>query len=119
MVDVVVFLPLSLVSGIVGQIIRQYALVVVGSTLTSLFVSFTITPTLASRFAKLERLTDRTLLGKFALAFERYYHSFPISIKDCLNGRLVNKAKVGIGGPQRLFDLYHAACFPVFGIDWQ
>ncbi len=76
MVDVVVFLPLSLVSGIVGQIIRQYALVIVGSTLTSLFVSFTITPTLASRFAKLEHLTDRTLFGKFALAFERSYHSF-------------------------------------------
>jgi HAE1 family hydrophobic/amphiphilic exporter-1 len=76
MVDVVVFLPLSLVSGIVGQIIRQYALVIVGSTLTSLFVSFTITPLLASRFAKLERLTDRTLLGKFALAFEQYYHKF-------------------------------------------
>ncbi|HVN48200.1 MAG TPA: efflux RND transporter permease subunit, partial [Bacteroidota bacterium] len=76
MVDVVVFLPLSLVSGIVGQIMRQYALVVVGSTLTSLFVSFTITPTLASRFAKLERLSEQTLLGKFALAFERYYHKF-------------------------------------------
>ena len=67
MVDVVVFLPLSLVSGIVGQIIRQYALVVVGSTLTSLFVSFTITPTLASRFAKLERLTDRTLVWKICI----------------------------------------------------
>ena len=51
MVDVVVFLPLSLVSGVVGQIMRQYALVVVGATLTSLFVSFTITPMLASRFA--------------------------------------------------------------------
>ncbi|RPI05556.1 MAG: efflux RND transporter permease subunit [Ignavibacteriae bacterium] len=76
MVDVVVFLPLSLVSGIVGQIMRQYALVVVGATLMSLFVSFTITPTLASRFAKLERLTDRTLLGRFALAFERFYHRF-------------------------------------------
>jgi len=76
LVDVVVFLPLSLVSGIVGQILRQYALVVVGSTLTSLFVSFTITPTLASRFAKLERLSDRTLIGKFALAFEQYYHKF-------------------------------------------
>jgi len=27
-------------------------------------------------FRKAQRLTDRTLLGKFALAFERYYHSF-------------------------------------------
>ncbi len=96
MVDVVVFLPLSLVSGIVGQIMRQYALVVVGSTLTSLFVSFTITPTLASRFAKLERMTDRTLLGKFALAFERYYHRFSDFYQRLLRWALVNKAKVGI-----------------------
>jgi len=97
LVDVVVFLPLSLVSGIVGQVIRQYALVIVGSTLTSLFVSFTITPTLASRFAKLERLTDRTLMGKFALAFERFYHRFSDFYQKALKWSLVNKAKVGVG----------------------
>ncbi|MBI2428194.1 MAG: efflux RND transporter permease subunit [Ignavibacteriales bacterium] len=76
LVDVVVFLPLSLVGGIVGNIMREFALVIVGSTLMSLFVSFTITPVLASRFAKVERLTDRTLLGKFALGFEKLYHKF-------------------------------------------
>jgi HAE1 family hydrophobic/amphiphilic exporter-1 len=96
MVDVVVFLPLSLVSGIVGQIMRQYALVVVGATLMSLFVSFTVTPTLASRFAKLERLTDRSLLGKFALAFERFYHRFSDFYQKMLKWSLVNKAKVGM-----------------------
>jgi HAE1 family hydrophobic/amphiphilic exporter-1 len=96
MVDIVVFLPLSLISGMVGQIFRQYALVVVGATLTSLFVSFTVTPTLASRFAKLERLTDRTLLGKFALAFERFYHRFSDLYQEILKWSLVNKAKVGI-----------------------
>ena len=97
MVDVVVFLPLSLVSGIVGQIMRQYALVVVGATLMSLFVSFTVTPTLASRFAKLERLTDRTLLGRFALAFEKLYHRFSDFYQKMLKWALVNKGKVGIG----------------------
>jgi HAE1 family hydrophobic/amphiphilic exporter-1 len=96
LVDVVVFLPLSLVSGIVGQIIRQYALVVVGATLMSLFVSFTVTPTLASRFAKLERLTDRTLLGRFALAFERFYHRFSDFYQTVLKWALVNKGKVAL-----------------------
>jgi HAE1 family hydrophobic/amphiphilic exporter-1 len=42
----------------------------------SLFVSFTITPMLASRFAKLERLTNRTLLGKFAIWFEKKFKEF-------------------------------------------
>lgn len=97
LVDVVVFLPLSIISGIVGQIFRQYALVIVAATLTSLLVSFTVTPTLASRFAKLERLTDRTLLGRFALAFERLYHRFSDFYQKALKWSLVNKAKVGIG----------------------
>ena len=44
MVDVVVFVPLALTGGLVGNIIREFAVVVVISTLLSLFVSFTVTP---------------------------------------------------------------------------
>jgi HAE1 family hydrophobic/amphiphilic exporter-1 len=73
LVDVVVFVPLALVSGLIGNIMREFALVVVFSTLMSLFVSFTVTPLLASRFTKLERLTRNTLLGKFAVWFEGVY----------------------------------------------
>ncbi|MBW7888942.1 MAG: efflux RND transporter permease subunit [Bacteroidetes bacterium] len=96
MVDVVVFLPLSLVGGLVGKIMREYALVIVGSTLMSLFVSFTITPMLASRFAKLERLTNKSLMGKFALAFERLYHRFSDFYQRTLKWALVNKKKIGV-----------------------
>ncbi len=76
LVDVVVFLPLSFTSGIIGNIMREFAIVVVASTLMSLFVSFTITPLLASRFSKIERLSERSLLGKFGLWFERVYEWF-------------------------------------------
>lgn len=96
MVDVVVFLPLSLVGGLVGQIMREYALVIVGATLMSLFVSFTVTPMLASRFAKLERLTNKSLMGKFALAFERFYHWFSETYQKTLRWSLKHKMKVGI-----------------------
>ncbi len=75
LVDVAVFLPLSLVSGIVGNIMREFALVVVISTMFSLLVSFTITPILASRFAKLETLTKGTLMGRIALAFNAWFKS--------------------------------------------
>jgi HAE1 family hydrophobic/amphiphilic exporter-1 len=75
-VDVSVFLPLALTGGIVGNILRQFSVVVVISTMMSLFVSFTITPMLASRFAKLERLTNRTLLGRFAIWFEKKFKEF-------------------------------------------
>ncbi|MEO5931237.1 MAG: efflux RND transporter permease subunit, partial [Candidatus Kapaibacterium sp.] len=73
LVDVVVFLPLTLVQGLVGNILRDFALVVVVSTLLSLFVSFTVTPMLASRFSKLQHLTRETLMGRFGLWFEGQY----------------------------------------------
>ena len=44
MVDLVVFIPMALTSGLVGNLVRQFSLVVVFSTLLSLFVSFTLTP---------------------------------------------------------------------------
>lgn len=94
LVDVVVFLPLSLVSGIIGNIMREFALVVVFSTLMSLFVSFTITPLLASRFAKLERLTHGTLLGRFALWFEQQFKRFQEGYAKVLHWGLFNKGKV-------------------------
>jgi HAE1 family hydrophobic/amphiphilic exporter-1 len=72
LVDVVVFLPLSLAGGMIGAILREFSLVVVVSTLMSLFVSFTITPLLASRFGKLEHLKGGTLWGKINLGFERF-----------------------------------------------
>lgn len=70
LVDVVVFVPMALAGGMIGNILREFSLVVVFSTLMSLVVSFTITPLLASRFAKLEHLTKKTLHGRFFLAFE-------------------------------------------------
>lgn len=70
LVDVVVFLPLALSGGIIGMILREFSLVVVISTLMSLFVSFTVTPMLASRFGRLEHLTKETWWGRLNLGFE-------------------------------------------------
>jgi HAE1 family hydrophobic/amphiphilic exporter-1 len=47
MVDVVVFLPIAFAGGQVGQNLHEFAIVITIATLTSLFVSFTITPMLA------------------------------------------------------------------------
>src|SRR6266545_1350048 len=50
LVDVVVFAPIAFMSSYVGQYFRQFGLVVVAATLFSLFISFTLTPMLASRW---------------------------------------------------------------------
>lgn len=70
LVDVVVFLPLALAGGLIGSILKEFALVVVFSTLMSLFVSFTVTPMLASRFGKLTILKKDTIWGRINLGLE-------------------------------------------------
>ncbi|MFZ5639961.1 MAG: efflux RND transporter permease subunit [Bacillota bacterium] len=50
--DVVVFTPIAFMNGMVGQFFRQFGLTVVFATLFSLFVSFTLTPMLASKLYK-------------------------------------------------------------------
>lgn len=73
LVDVVVYGPLALTSGIIGGMMRQFALVIVFATLMSLFVSFTVTPLLASRFSKLSQLMAGSLMGRFGAWFEKRY----------------------------------------------
>jgi HAE1 family hydrophobic/amphiphilic exporter-1 len=72
LVDVVVFLPIAMVSGIVGKIFREFGLTVVVATLFSLFVSFTLTPLLASRWSKAVEFTKEKFLGRMILKFEGF-----------------------------------------------
>ena len=50
--DAAVFMPIAFMSGMTGQFFRQFGLTIVFAGLFSLFVSFTLTPMLASRFFK-------------------------------------------------------------------
>lgn len=93
MVDVVVFLPLALVSGMIGNMLREFSLVVVFSTLMSLFVSFTITPLLASRFSKLEKRSKTSPFGRLAYGFESLYNQlvgfYEKTLRWCLKHRSI------------------------------
>ncbi|MBX7243759.1 MAG: efflux RND transporter permease subunit [Bacteroidia bacterium] len=77
LVDVVVFLPLALSNaGIISDILRQFSWVIVISTMMSLFVSFTVTPFLASRFSKKLELDKTTLWGKLNQWLESQVNGF-------------------------------------------
>jgi hydrophobic/amphiphilic exporter-1 (mainly G- bacteria), HAE1 family len=93
-VDVVVFVPLSLVVGLVGDIMREFAIVITFSTLMSLFVSFTVTPLLASRFGKLEKVSSDSLMGKFGIWFENIWNSITKQYLILLKWSLGNQWKV-------------------------
>jgi HAE1 family hydrophobic/amphiphilic exporter-1 len=51
LVDVVVFLPIAFLSGIIGKYMKEFGIVIVVATLFSLLVSFTLTPLLAGRWS--------------------------------------------------------------------
>jgi len=73
LVDVVVFLPIAFLSGIVGKFMVEFGIVVVVATLFSLFVSFTLTPMLAARWSIVKRIgVAPPSLAWFQTAFERF-----------------------------------------------
>lgn len=97
LVDVVVFLPIALISSMISGLLRQFALVVVFSTLLSLFVSFTITPLLASRMAKHEHFRKGSLLARITEWFEKSLESFTNGYSHIINWSLKHKILVLAG----------------------
>jgi HAE1 family hydrophobic/amphiphilic exporter-1 len=71
LVDVVVFLPIAFMAGQIGAQLKEFAIVVVISTLTSLFVSFTVTPTLAGLWALVKPWKAPRFVDAFGRGFER------------------------------------------------
>lgn len=93
-VDIVVFVPLALTTGLIGDIIRGFSIIILVSTLTSLLVSFTVTPILASRYAKLESIDSESLLNRFGKVFEKAFRWLTGKYADILGWSLKNPYKV-------------------------
>ncbi len=78
--DVVVYAPIAFTGGVVGQVFIEFGLTIVAATLFSLFVSFTVTPLLASRWLK-DADTEESLASmvggnrwqRFSAGWERNY----------------------------------------------
>ena len=70
LVDVVVFLPIAFIGGPVGVQLSEFGVVVTVSTLTSLFISFTVTPSLAGVWALRSNWKPWKPIVKFNEGFE-------------------------------------------------
>lgn len=70
LVIVVVFLPIAMSTGLVANILAQFCVTVIVSTLLSLLVSFTVVPWLYSRFGKLELISPKSFFGRIVHGFE-------------------------------------------------
>jgi HAE1 family hydrophobic/amphiphilic exporter-1 len=73
MVDVAVWGPIIVLSGIVGAFLRSFAIVMVAAVLASLLVSFTLTPLIASRWLS---VGERSWAARVAMVWEPAYERF-------------------------------------------
>src|SRR5262249_7067750 len=80
LVDVVVFVPIAFMGGIVGQFFKSFGITVACATLFSLFMSFTLTPMLASRWYRAGEGTEAEhgvfgAVNRFYKFLDRIYRS--------------------------------------------
>lgn len=95
-VDVVVFSPVIFIEGTISNILRQFSVVVVVSTLMSLFVCFTLTPWLASRFAKEVKLNPKNPFQAFLIWFETRVNIFTDQYVKLIGWSLRHKLIAGL-----------------------
>jgi HAE1 family hydrophobic/amphiphilic exporter-1 len=88
---IAVFLPIGMTSGITGEILRSFSLVIVFSILISLLVSFTLVPLLTSRFGKIKILKKSSLLDRVLMGFESVVNAIKSAIMAALHWALKHK----------------------------
>ncbi|MBI3911755.1 MAG: efflux RND transporter permease subunit [Armatimonadetes bacterium] len=97
LVDVVVFVPIAFMGGMVGQFFRQFGLTVATATLMSMYVSFSLTPMLAAHwFRPGEGLGSPQT--RFARWFDRQYGALDHAYRGVLRWALGRRPLVVGGG---------------------
>ena len=86
-----VFLPITFVTGLIADLLRQFSVVVAFATAISLVVSFTLTPLLASRFSEVMELKPNKVLHKPLIWFENILDKINAFYKAILNWTLNRK----------------------------
>ncbi|MBM3450298.1 MAG: efflux RND transporter permease subunit, partial [Armatimonadetes bacterium] len=93
LVDVVVFVPIGIASGFIGQLFRPFALTIASVNVVSLFSAFTLTPMLAARWMRRRTSADAHRTG-LAERFERVYKKWDNGYRGVLAWALGHRAIV-------------------------
>jgi len=90
---VAVFVPIGMVSGIIGKFFIEFGFTVAFSMLVSLLISLTLVPMMSSRLLKAERKTKKTFVGHFLDWFNDKFDGLGTSyskiLKVVLSHRLI------------------------------
>ncbi len=93
---VIVFLPIALTNTLVSDILRQFCIVIVISTLFSLLAALTLVPLLTSRFGKIDIMSGKNLYEKMLLQVEKGVKAFSAWVAGLLKWSLSHKRWVGV-----------------------
>ena len=95
--DVVIFIPIAFMGGVLGQFFRPLGIAFAAATLLSLFVSFTVTPMLASRWYRQGEDIEHPK-GRFGQWFERKFKGLENHYRRALEWSLNHRWFVFITG---------------------
>ncbi|SMD09105.1 efflux RND transporter permease subunit [Sporomusa malonica] len=88
---VAVFVPVGMMTGIVGQFFKQFGITVAFAVLVSLFIAFTLTPMLAANYLEVAHGQQQNLLGRALMwwntRFDRVTGSYGGFLKMALGHR--------------------------------
>lgn len=92
---VAVFLPMSIMSGILGSFFREFGLTIAVAVLVSLFVSFTLVPLMSAKYIREEEEDHepRGILGKFLAWFNHQFDRLGSYYKKILDVILEHRKK--------------------------
>jgi HAE1 family hydrophobic/amphiphilic exporter-1 len=117
LVDVVVFIPIAFMGGIVGQFFKSFGITIAAATLFSLFMSFTLTPMLASRWYTAGEAVEAER-GIFGLV-NRFYHMLDRIYRRVLQWALTYRGVVVYVGSGLLVLIVTTIAFSVVRVPLQ
>lgn len=91
---VAVFVPVGMMTGIVGQFFKQFGLTVAFAVLVSLLIAFTLTPLLSASFLDVAHGQKANWLGRGIAAFNRWFDQLTIQYGRLLEYGLRRRGKV-------------------------
>jgi hydrophobe/amphiphile efflux-1 (HAE1) family protein len=96
---VAVFVPVAFMPGIVGRFFYQFGITISVAVLVSLFVAFTLTPMLSSRWLKREDEAlskEGNILQKILYYFNHFFEILSSKYKSALRWSLIHRLRVTI-----------------------
>lgn len=91
---VAVFLPVGMMTGIVGQFFKQFGVTVAVSVLVSLFVAFTLTPMLAAKHLAGGQIQNQSKWGRAWLKWNRQFEHGTARYAEFLRYALSHRKQV-------------------------